>query len=110
MRAKEKFRAADHPFRLSFIDTTSVRPVSPQHVAFPLIAHNALPFSELEKRIGSNVLMSDWLMYCEHVVRMTTSFWLDSCKRILRHGHVSVPIKLSSLCYIYMCSFELNVI
>lgn len=42
-----------------FLFTTSVRPVNPDPVGFPLIAHSALPFSELEKQIGSNVLMSD---------------------------------------------------
>ncbi|XBH71709.1 hypothetical protein VPH35_099121 [Triticum aestivum] len=59
LRAKEKYRATDHPFRLSFINTNIVCPVNPQLPGFPLIAHNALPFSEVENRIGSNVLMSD---------------------------------------------------
>src|ERR1041385_3941916 len=51
---KYTYKAADHPHRLSFIKTTVVTPVVPQPMNFPLLAHNAVPFSELEKRIGSN--------------------------------------------------------
>uniref|UniRef100_A0A8I6YRZ9 Replication protein A 70 kDa DNA-binding subunit B/D first OB fold domain-containing protein n=1 Tax=Hordeum vulgare subsp. vulgare TaxID=112509 RepID=A0A8I6YRZ9_HORVV len=58
-RPKNTYKATDHPHRLSSIKTTVVTPIIPQPVDFPLIAHNTLPFSELEKRIGSKVLMPD---------------------------------------------------
>uniref|UniRef100_A0A8I7B6K6 Replication protein A 70 kDa DNA-binding subunit B/D first OB fold domain-containing protein n=1 Tax=Hordeum vulgare subsp. vulgare TaxID=112509 RepID=A0A8I7B6K6_HORVV len=58
-RPKNTYKAADHPHRFSFIKTTVVTHIIPQPVDFPLIAHNALPFLELEKLIGSKVLMSD---------------------------------------------------
>jgi hypothetical protein len=61
-RPKYIYRAADHPQRLSFIKTTILTPIVPQPVGFPLLAHNALPFSEIEKRIGSKELLSGYFL------------------------------------------------
>lgn len=61
LKARDKYRVVDHPFRIGFIDRTVVLPVTPNPPGLPMIAHNALPLSELEKHVGINTLMSGCL-------------------------------------------------
>lgn len=67
IRARHKYNAMDHPWRLCFISRTLVEPVMPHPENFPMLACTLLPFSQLEKRIKENVIMSD-------VVGHVTSF------------------------------------
>lgn len=58
IRARQKYKAVIHPWRLSFIPRSLVEPLVPQPETFPMLACTLLPFSQLEKRIKENAIMS----------------------------------------------------
>lgn len=66
VKAKDRYRALDYPFRIRSIQRTTANPVVPRPENFAMFADTALPMSELEKRFGPNILMSD-------VVGLTTA-------------------------------------
>lgn len=65
-KAREKYRAVDHPFRISFTQRTVVKPVVPQPENFSTFAYSVFTFSELEKGICQNVLMPGYTIQILH--------------------------------------------
>ncbi|KAM0842445.1 hypothetical protein ACQ4PT_058344 [Festuca glaucescens] len=56
---KKAYRSVDGPFRIGFTMRTLLAEVVAPPENFPMIAHNALPFSVLTNRINSKIVLSD---------------------------------------------------
>lgn len=65
VKAKDRYKVVDHLFRIRFIQRTIANPVVPRPKKIPMFACTALPMAEHEKRVGTNIIMSD-------VVRLIT--------------------------------------
>lgn len=58
VKAKDRYIAVDHPFRIRSIQWTIANPVVPLPGNFPMFAYTALPMPELEKGVRTNILLS----------------------------------------------------